>query len=155
MKYAASEGRRFRTVRLDCSQVDRDGMPRLVQSDLAATGQPQTGEPPPSLLGYVLCELDSLGLQVSHRGFHVVAHEVQLVSGRTVGWMHGQFGRRDLEDQPPATSVDMWLPEDVCEEGAIRFRFFAEQDDMTAADHMRRLRGGVHFGQVLQLAPNP
>ena len=100
-------------VRLDCSQVDRDGMPRLVQSDLAATGQPETGEPPPSLLGYVLCELDALGLQVTDRGFQVVA-EIQLVPGRTVGRVHGQFRRRDLEDQPPATSVDMRLPEDVC-----------------------------------------
>ena len=37
----------------------------------------------------------------------------------------------------------MRLPEDVCEEGAIRFRISAEQDDMTAVDHMRRLRAGT------------
>ena len=138
-------------MRLDCSQVDRDRMPRLVQPDLAATGQPETGEPPPSLLGYVLCEFDALGLQVTDRGFQVVAHEIQLVPGRTVGRVHGQFRRRDLEDQPPATSVDMRLPEDVCEEGTIRFRISAEQDDVTAVDHMRRLRGEKM--RVLEPAP--
>jgi hypothetical protein len=133
----------IRTLEFDCSQVDGERMARLVQSDLAATGQPETGEPPPPLLRYVFCELDALGKQVSHRGFQVVAHEVQLVPGRSVGRVHGQFCRRDLEDQPSSTSVDMRLPENVCEEGAICFRISAEQDDMTAVDHMRRLRGGV------------
>jgi len=69
-------------VRLDCSQVSREWMARLVQSDPAATGQPETGESPPSLFGYVLDELDALGLQVTHGGFQVVAHEIQLVPGR-------------------------------------------------------------------------
>jgi hypothetical protein len=35
----------------------------------------------------------------------------------------------------------MRLPEDVGEEGAVRFRISAEQDDMAAVDHVMRLRG--------------
>jgi hypothetical protein len=33
------------------------------------------------------------------------------------------------------------LLKDIGEEGTIRFRLTAEQDDMAAVDHVRRLRG--------------
>jgi hypothetical protein len=53
--------------------------------------------------------------------------------------VHGQVRGRELEDQPPAASVDVRLAKDVCEEGPIRFRITTEQDDMAAVDHTRRL----------------
>src|SRR6478609_2721268 len=123
------------------SEVDRERMARLVHADLAAAWQPEVGEPSPALLGHVVCELDSSGPEVTHRGVQVVAHEVQLVPGRTIGRVHGQLRGRELEDQPASAGVDMRLPEDLGEEGAIRFRISAEQDDMAAVDHIRRLRG--------------
>lgn len=115
----------------------------LVHSDLATAGQAEAGEPSPPLLGDVLGELDPLGAKVAHGGLYVVAHEVQLVSGWTVGGMHGQLRRGQLEDQPPAAGVHMWLLQDVSEEGAVRFRIATEQDDMAAIDHLRRLLGGM------------
>jgi hypothetical protein len=67
--------------------------------------------------------------------FQVVAHEVQLVSGGTIGRVHSQLRSRQLEDQPASACVDMRLSEDVGEEGAIRFRITAEDDDVAAKDH--------------------
>ena len=123
------------------SQIDGARMAWLVHSDLGAAGQAKTGEPSPPLLGDVLGELDALGAKVSHGGFHVIAHEEQLVSGWAVGGMHGELCGGQLEDQPPAASVHVRLPEDVSEEGAVRFRITAEQDHMAAIDHVMRLRG--------------
>ena len=125
------------------SQVDGARMAWLVHSDLAAAGQAKAGEPSPPLLGDVLGELNALGAKVSHGGFYVVAHEVQLVSGWAVGGVHGEFCGGQLEDQPPAPSVHIRLPEDVSEESAVRFRITAEQDHMAAIDHVMRLRGGL------------
>ena len=126
---------------MDSSQIDGARMAWLVHSDLATAGQAKAGEPPPPLLGDVLGELHALAAKISHGGLYVVAHEVQLVSDWTVGGMHGQFRGGQLEDQPPAAGVHMPLPQDVSEEGAVRFRITAEQDDMAAIDHVMRLRG--------------
>jgi hypothetical protein len=97
-----------------------------------ATG---TGEPSPPLLGDLLGEFDALGLQVAHGGFQVVAHEVQLVPGWTVGRVCGQLRGRELEDQPATAGVDMRLTENVSEEGAIRLRITAEHDHVAPTDH--------------------
>ena len=126
---------------MDSSQIDGARMAWLVHSDLATAGQAKAGEPPPPLLGDVLGELHALAAKISHGGLYVVAHEVQLVSGWTVGGMHGQFRGGQLEDQPPAAGVHVRLIQDVGEEGAVRFRITAEQDDMAAIDHVMRLRG--------------
>ena len=123
--------------------IDGAGMAWLVHSDLAPAGQAKAGEPPPPLVGDVLGELDALCAKVSHGGLYVVAHEVQLVSGWTVGGVDGQLRGGQLEDQPPAAGVHMWLLQDVSEEGAVRFRIATEHDDMAAIDHVRRLRGGM------------
>jgi len=129
------------TVLLEWSQVDGERMARLVDSDLAAPGQPEAVQPSPTLLGDVLGELDALRLQIPHRGFQVVAHEVQLVPGRTFGRVQGQFRGRQLEDQPATASVDVAVSEHVSEEVAIRFRIAAEHDDVAAHDHVSTLRG--------------
>ena len=115
----------------------------LVHSDLAAAGQAKARKPPPPLLGDVLGELNALGAKVSHGGLYVVAHEVQLLSGWTVGGMHGQLRWGQLEDQPPTAGVHMRLLQDISEEGAVRFRVTAEHDDMAAVDHVLRLRGAM------------
>ena len=57
--------------------------------------------------------------------------------------MHGELRGGQLEDQPPAASVHMRLPEDVSEESAVRLGITTEQDDMAAIDHVMRLRGGI------------
>ena len=125
------------------SQVDRERMARLVHADLTATGQPEPGKSSPTLLGHLREELNSPGLQLLHRGIQIVAHEVQPVSGRTVRGMHSQFRRRQLEDQPAVTGVDMRLLEHLCEEVTVGFRIGAEHDDMTTNDHVLTLRGGL------------
>ena len=143
VREATGEVRQSSPTPLDRSQIDGARMAWLVHSDLATAGQAKAGEPPPPLVGDVLGELDALRAKVSHGGRYVIAHEVQLVSGWTVGGMHGQLRGGQLEDQPSAAGVHMWLPQDVSEEGAVRFRIATEQDDMAAIDHVRRLLGGV------------
>ena len=125
---------------LGSSQIDGARMARLVHSDLATAGQAKAGEPAPPFLGDVLGELNALGAKITHGGLNVVAHEVQLVFAWAISGMHGQFRWRQSEDQPPAAGVHMRLPQDVSEEGPVRFRITAEQDDMAAEDHVSRLR---------------
>src|SRR3954453_17595219 len=85
-------------------------MARLVDSDIATAGQSEPGQPSPPLLGDLLSEIDALRLQIPHRDVDVVAHEVQLVPGGTVGGVHGQLRGRQLENQPATTSVDVGVP---------------------------------------------
>jgi len=126
----------LRTLRSDCSQVDGERMARFVDSDVATAGQPEAGQPSLPLLGDLLGEVDSLRLQIPHRCFDVVAHEVELVPGGTVGGVHGQLRGRQLEDQPATTSVDVRVSENVSDEGAIRFRITAEHDDVAAPNRV-------------------
>src|SRR4051812_18031142 len=101
-----SVGRRFSGSQAGCSRVSR-----LVETDVAAPWQAEPGQSSPSLLGDAAGELDALGLQLLHRRVEVVAHEIQLVRGRTVRGMHRNLGRRQLEDEPAAAGVDVRLPE--------------------------------------------
>jgi hypothetical protein len=57
----------------------------LVDPHLATARQPEDGPSVPPLLGNVVGEIDALGLQPAHRGFELVAHELQLMPGWTVG----------------------------------------------------------------------
>src|SRR6186713_3576460 len=113
----------------------------LIHPDLAAAGQAKPGEPSPTLLGDVLRELNAPAAKLAHGGLHVVAHEVQLLARRTVRGMHGQFRRRELEDQPSTARIHARLLENVGEERTVRFRIAAVQDDVASVDHSTTLRG--------------
>ena len=118
-------------------------MPWLIHPDLTATGQAKAGEPSPTLLGDVLGELNAPVAKLLHRGFHVVAHEVQLVARRPVGGVHGQLRGWEVEDQPPTAGVHVGLLENVREKGTVSFRIAAEHDDVASVDHTRTLRAGA------------
>ena len=70
----------------------------------------------------------------------VVAHQVQLVRRRAVDRMHGHLGRRQLEDQPAASGVDVRVLEHVAEERAVRVGVAAVNNHMSAGDHRLTIR---------------
>src|SRR5262245_5025912 len=119
--------------------MDGDRVLRLVEPDLATTGNPERGEKAPSLVADRFCKLDALLFQLFDRSMHIVAHEKQLVVALTVRGMRGQLGRREREDEPPVTGVDRWEPEYVAEEGARLLGVFRVDDCMRTGDHSPKL----------------
>jgi hypothetical protein len=49
--------------------------------------------------------------------------------------VHGNFRRRQAEDQPPAAHVDVREPEHVAEEHAVRVWILAVDDGVRTCDH--------------------
>jgi hypothetical protein len=71
----------------------------------------------PPLVGNLLRDFHTLGLQLSQRGADVVAHQVELLTAATVG-MNGELGRGQGKDRPPPARVNRRQPEHVGEESA-------------------------------------
>jgi hypothetical protein len=109
----------------------------LVQTKLTASWKPNLGHRSPASL-FHLGALNAPVGQCPHFAREVIAHEVQLgPSG--LGWMNGELGRRQTEDQPPATGIDVIEAENVGHEGAIGVSVAAEDHDVGTEDHRARL----------------
>src|SRR5689334_15585672 len=67
---------------------------RLVEGQLAATWHLDRRYQPEALVADRTAELDSLGREFGDRGVDVVAHQVELVMGRSLCGVGGQLGRR-------------------------------------------------------------
>src|SRR5207247_6504549 len=65
----------------------------------------------------------------------VVAHQIELVHAVLAGRMHGDFGRRQPEDQPSAAHIDVREREHVAQERAIGIGTRAVDDRMRADEH--------------------
>ena len=65
-------------------------MPGLVDGEFRAVWQADRREKPPALVGHFPCHFNSLAPQVGEGGLDVVAHEVKLVTGLTVGRVNGK-----------------------------------------------------------------
>src|SRR6185312_10662123 len=73
---------------------------------------------------------------LADEGLDVVAHQIELVVRVLVGGMDGHLRRRQPEDEPPTTDVDVRQMKDVAQETAIRLWFRAVDDRMRADDHV-------------------
>jgi hypothetical protein len=80
-----------------------------------------------------------LSLQRFHRRLEVVAHEVQFVHIVLFGRMKRSFRRRQRKDEPAVTGVHRAKFEDIAEEGAVRLRVLAVNDDVGSGDHRSSL----------------
>src|SRR5262249_20454812 len=72
----------------------------LVERKFGPARQPDRRPRPPARVRDRMGDLDSLCGQLCERGLDVVAHQVELVFGRSVGRMHTDLGGWQLEDQP-------------------------------------------------------
>lgn len=108
----------------------------LIDAELTAARQGQAGDRAPALFvdggaGHVL------SFQVGDQGVDVVAHQEELVFLVLVGRVHGDFGWRQREDQPPMTGVDLRILQHVAQECAVGLGILAVDDDVRAVNHDR------------------
>ena len=53
-----------------------------------------------------------------------------------LGWMDGQFSRRQSEDQPAIAHIDMREPEHLAQQGAVGLGALTINDGMRADNHV-------------------
>jgi hypothetical protein len=105
----------------------------LVQTDVAASGKADAGErPPPFFLNRRADHF--LSREISHLGFQVGAHEIELVAIVVLCRMRGCLCRRQCEDQPAVAGIDGCQPQHVAKEDAVSLGILAINDDMFARD---------------------
>jgi hypothetical protein len=84
----------------------------LVEAELDPAGEGDGRQQPPALVADRPHHLDSLGLEGGHGGGDVVAEQVPFGAAAFLGWVDGELGRWQGEDQPAAAGVDRPGPED-------------------------------------------
>jgi len=123
---------------------------RLVQSDLAATGQLNCRLDAPGRF-FHLRAFDLLGFERLHQILQIAAHQIkyglQQAAISVNHWaavrfdrMHGKFGGRQREDQPAVAYIDVREFQNIPEEGAIRFRIVAVEQNVSARNHKSTYR---------------
>src|SRR5262249_15325990 len=118
-------------------EIDRGRMSWLVQADFPATGKSECGEEAPTLVRDPAAN-GAFGVQRARHRLDVVAHQVDLMTAVLGGRVHRDLGRRQREDEPALSGIDVGESEDVAQEGAIRFGILAVDDRMCATDHRDR-----------------
>ena len=111
---------------------------RLIEADLAAAWKSDVSDRPPSGL-LQFRTVHAFFRECPNLGLDIVTQKIEFVTVRLSGRMHGHFRRRHRENQPSVTGIHRRQPEHVPEEGSIRLRIFAGDDDMRAKDHARFL----------------
>ena len=84
----------------------RDRVTGLVEAELDPAGEGDGRQQPPALVADLPHRLDSLALEGGHGGGDVVAEQVQFGAATFLGWVDGELGRWQGEDQPAAAGVD-------------------------------------------------
>ena len=107
----------------------------LVKAEFAAAGQLDRCQQSEALVADRTAELDSLALEFVDGRVGVVAHEVELVMAGLVGWVGGQFGGWEGENEPALPRVDRRELEHVSEEGANAVGVVGENDRVDPGDH--------------------
>ena len=110
-------------------------MLRLIDAELAATGQGDLRKPTPALILHGRAG-DVVRLHLLDERVDVVAHQIELVHIVLLRWMHGHFGRGQSEDQPAVADIDVRQPEHVGEECAVCLGSVAVDDEMRADEHI-------------------
>src|SRR4051794_2470159 len=104
---------------------------RLIQAHLASAGKLHLRDRAPSLF-LNRRTLDPLLYERSHLCFQIVAHEVKFMCAVIARWMDCGLSRRQCEDKPAMTGIDVFKAEDIAEEGAVRLRIFAIENDVSS-----------------------
>ena len=134
-------------------QLGRPRVPRLVQAELAAAGKPDAGQQAPALVA---------DRSARSRPWRSRSSTVALMSshirysswdGCAFGGMHRHLAGRELEDQPAAAGVDVWILQHVAEERPVRVGVAAVDDDVTAGDHGATVRPRDEFADRRRSAP--
>ena len=116
-------------------------MPRLVEADLAAPGDPEPRHQAVPLVGDRGQELNSVPLELGDSTFDVMAHEKELVLSDGTPparpWMEGKLGRREGEDQPALAGVHGIKAQNVPKERSRRLRVLGEYDRVRPGEHRR------------------
>src|SRR5258707_1603648 len=85
-------------------------------------------------------ELHTHFAEWGHFRFQVVAHEIEFMRAILSGRVECGLPRWQREDQPAMTCIHGLEPENVPEEGAVRFCIFAVNNDVSAGNHLPLLR---------------
>jgi hypothetical protein len=65
----------------------------------------------------------------------VVAQEIQFVRAILIGGMERSFGGRQRKNEPSAAGIDGGESQYIAKKGAIGFRIFAVENDVSARNH--------------------
>jgi hypothetical protein len=106
----------------------------LVDPDLPPAGERYLRQDTPTEVAR-LGARNAPSLHQVHESAEVLDHQVELVDVVRVSGMHGHFGRRKGEDQPPVSDVDMGQSEHIPQERPVRVRVLAVEDRMGTHDH--------------------
>jgi hypothetical protein len=116
----------------------RARMLRLIDAELAATGQRDLRKPTPALILHWRAG-DVVRFHLLDERVDVIAHQIELVHIVLVRMVDGDLGRRHAKDQPSIANIDMREPEDVAEKRAIGLSVRAVDNRMRPCEHGQTL----------------
>jgi Lrp/AsnC family leucine-responsive transcriptional regulator len=122
-------------------------VPRLVEAELASSGQLDRRHQPEALVADRTAELDSLPRQRVDSRMDLVAHEIELVMATVVCGVCGQFCRREGEDEPAVSCINPWKLEHITEERADGVRIRGVDDRVGSGNHDARIDARVRVGR--------
>jgi hypothetical protein len=103
----------------------------LIDAERPPTGEPEPDQQAPSLV-LNRPTPNIVPLHLRHERFHVVAHQVKLVTVVFVRRVDGDFRRREADNQPPASDINVRQPEHVAQKCAVSICVLAVDDGMRA-----------------------
>jgi len=110
---------------------------RLVDPEPASSWQADEGQTAPRLVIKRPLDGDASAFEIADRAIDVFAHEIDLLAWfSSLGWMESQLAGREGEDQPAASGVYGVEAENIFEEAPIRLSVVAEDDRVSAIDHV-------------------
>src|SRR4029077_2747102 len=110
-------------------------MLRLIQPDLASSGQPHFRNGTPSFFVNFRA-LHALLRQCSDLRFQVIAHEVEFMDRILLRWVECGFWGRQGKDQPTMPRIHGFEPEDVTKKCAVGLDVFAVDNHVSAKNHL-------------------
>src|SRR4029077_8278057 len=93
----------------------------------------------PSLLGDRLYDVDAPRLEVSNRRLEVVAHQIQLMTVRSIAGVQRPLAWRQREDRPASAGIDRVPTENVAKELSRRLHLFRVDEGVDAGNHARAM----------------
>jgi hypothetical protein len=111
------------------------GVAGLVETDLSAARDPDATHDAPALVAWRFYRFDALGRKISKSCVDVIAHQVQLLGGRTIARVRGEFSGRKREDQPAPSGVGKRIADFVPEEPPDLLGVRGVKDRVDTSDH--------------------
>src|SRR6185312_11865580 len=136
----------------------------LVQADIAAAGQAQRGGAAPVGFRHRRT-VNPARLQRLHGCCQMVAHQVEhntehlfvfvLLDELAAAGMYRHLCRRHAKNQPVVSNIHIWPLQHVTEEGAVRVRIFAVEEEMHPGDHAQSLDLTFNVAKSIRNATQP